>query len=191
LVRSPEPSSVALEVVVAGTGVVGASDRVRPWWRQPAAWVALAVVFGLAVTATTILISVAIDGLVATSYRPDTAPRPDMAAAGAAWGGFPDTRGLELLTLEHDYLRDEGWRLVWRATPEAADRFVAAGGLAAEIGPCPSSVSPTDIFRRLDDCESAYQEWRRPDGNRISRRVSRGHAADGSLLIELELIDPN
>ena len=174
---------------MAGTGVVVASDRVRPWWRQPAAWVALAVLVAMAVIAGTVVLTLVIEAVTMMRYEPDRQLRPDLAAAGAAWGGFPDTTGLDLVALEHGGLRGERWQLVWTATPGAAERFLAAGSFAKGFTPDCKGATPLPDKKLFVTCETASEDWRRPDGNRISRSVTRGQGADGATLLQLDLQD--
>jgi hypothetical protein len=70
--------------------------------------VALVAGFALLVIVTTGVFWVGLVFWALDHDEPDREPRSQMAAAGAAWAGFPDTTGLELLSLEHSHGIGEG-----------------------------------------------------------------------------------
>jgi hypothetical protein len=139
------------------------------------------------------LIALAVTSIVIgrnTSPRPvDSTATPAKAAEGAAWAGFPDTSGLEVLKLYHEPQRDEMWEVMWKGSPEAVDRFVNASGFTAAftgcLGPSLQTLSVPDLTR----CQRGDDRWRRPTGQVVTRHVTRGALPDGTYIVHLAAVD--
>jgi hypothetical protein len=133
------------------------------------------------------VIGLVVGGLAHLAARPPETPTtPETAAEAATWAGFPQTAGLRERYVYREEDRLGARSLVLEGSPDAVDRFLAAGGFAGEWLSCSEAHIQHVGVTKLSDCRSARDEWRRSDGARIIREVTRGQPADGGNLVDVK-----
>jgi hypothetical protein len=81
------------------------------------------------------------------------------------------------------------WEVMWRGSPEAVDRFVAAGGFTVGFTECLGPSLQTLSVPDLSGCRRGGDRWRQPTGRIVSRYVTRGALPDGTYIVHLAAVD--